>query len=58
YSENCEAAQRSFQNFLEEDSIETSLKDNTSLISAVEVIFKVRGVSWHPCFASESALSL
>ncbi|CAI2198520.1 16547_t:CDS:1, partial [Funneliformis geosporum] len=40
---NCEAAQRSFQNFLEEDSIGTFLKDNTSLISSVEVTFNVRG---------------
>ncbi|CAI2196401.1 12167_t:CDS:1, partial [Funneliformis geosporum] len=41
-----------------EDSIETSLKDNTSLISSVEVIFNERGGSWHPCFTSKSALSL
>ncbi|CAI2200001.1 16487_t:CDS:1, partial [Funneliformis geosporum] len=41
-----------------EDSIGTSLKDSTSLISSVEVKFSVRGESWHPCFASKSALSL
>ncbi|CAI2193217.1 1313_t:CDS:2, partial [Funneliformis geosporum] len=35
------------------DLIETSLKDNTSLISSVEVIFNIRVVSWHPCFTIE-----
>ncbi|CAI2198578.1 14159_t:CDS:1, partial [Funneliformis geosporum] len=41
-----------------EDLIETSLKDSTSLIFSVKVIFSVGGVSWHPCFGSLSALSL